>query len=198
MAEFVKTISPEVFQDCEEWERDHVKLSDGYDDANPYPDSMLVALLYITERYSVFSSLYEFEEFAGDFESEKVDLITFIRKWATKLDKNADSFNVLKFLTSSPKQVEGIPPYSTCPRCGLPLWQHTNRYTAESEEQYRERLAALITNESIPRYCHTCGQRFKFADRGCSDLAFKATIGPAGVCKLVRAYTQPQLTQLNA
>lgn len=135
----------------------------------PWPDSLRVALAYLASTTSTFESMEKFKLFKGDIEkSTKFDVVSFISQWSRYLNKDADVWAVLKFLTASPKPVVDRPPFSQCPRCELWIWPEAIRRTLpnrlpEDKKTWLDRSMKAYQDYPEPQYCLHCGQRFKYS-----------------------------------
>lgn len=129
---FTKRAYIKAWQTCPEDEREDTTITlYDYEDANEL-NSIPVSLLYLLECHAFVNSMDEFNILECCLTAESFDLIDFVKTYRDMLSKTGDFWTPMKFITASPKPVNGIPPVSYCPRCRDPL------------------------------FCHNCGQRFKY------------------------------------
>lgn len=140
------------------------------DTETAWPDSMRVALAYLASTTSRFESLEKFRLFKHDIEQyPDFDMVSFISLWDRYLDKDGDDWNIMRFITASPKPVVDRPPFSECPRCELCVWPEAikrvqaNRLP-EDTGIWLERARQAYQDYPEPHYCLHCGQRFKYSD----------------------------------
>ena len=109
---FTKRAYVKVWQNCPEDEREDttITLLD-YEDANEL-NSIPVALLYLLERHAFVDSMDEFNILECCLTAESFDLIGFVKTYRDMLSKTGDFWTPMKFITASPKPVDGIPPVS--------------------------------------------------------------------------------------
>lgn len=167
---FMKRAYVKVWQNCPEDEREDttITLLD-YEDANEL-NSIPVALLYLLERHAFADSMDEFNILESCLITEPFDLIGFVKTYRDMLSKTGDFWTPMKFITASPKPVDGIPPVSYCPRCGALIWPDTTRRCIngqpENYAEYYRRILETYKNNPDPLFCHNCGQRFKYVGQG--------------------------------
>lgn len=164
-----------VWQDCPEDEREDTTIRlEGYEDANEL-NSIPVALLYLLERNAFIAGMEEFDIIERCLTAETFDLIGFVQTYRDMLSKRGDFWTPMKFITASPKPVDGMPPLSYCPRCGAIIWPDTERRVInkelETDTEYYRRIYEIYNQTGNPAFCHNCGQRFKFI--GQDNLAYK-------------------------
>ena len=200
---FTKRAYVKVWQNCPENEREDTTITlYEYEDANEL-NSIPVALLYLLERYAFVNSMDEFDILERCLTAESFDLIGFVKTYRDMLSKTGDFWTPMKFITASPKPVEGIPPVSYCPRCGALIWTDTTqRYIngqAENDAEYYRRIFEIYKNTPDPLFCHNCGQRFKYV--GQDQLAYKHQSNRADILRTLKlkATTQPafDLAEIN-
>ena len=127
-----------------------------------YPDPQVVTLMWTATQFT-FPSMKVFVLFRDDFEDDPA------HRWQQIIDRHGkaygDAEKMVKKLLSAPKPVVKRPPWSLCPRCGKPIWAE------EGETDLRE-TRQLLEARMNPRWCLTCGQRFKSAGGviECSDV----------------------------
>lgn len=144
-----------------------------------WPDSMRIALAYSASVTSMFESIEIFNVFQKDIEQyPNFDIISFITRWNRYLDKKADDWNILKFISASPKAVVNKPPFSKCPRCEARIWPGSLKrlsvgpnHLPEENSDWLERAKNEYQENPEPHYCLHCGQRFKYSD----GLDYKAS-----------------------
>lgn len=192
---FTKRAYIGVWQNCPEDEREEttITLLD-YEDANEL-NSIPVALLYLLERHACFNSMDEFNTLKCCFTVELFDLIGFVKTYRDMLRKTGDFWTPMKFITASPKPVDGIPPVSYCPRCRALIWPDTTQRwingQQEADAEYYRRILEIYRNNPDPLFCHNCGQRFKYIDQ--NQLAYKHQSNRADILHTLKlkAETQP-------
>lgn len=172
---FTKRAYVKVWQNCPEDEREDTTITlQDYEDANEL-NSIPVALLYLLERHAFVNSMEEFNVLEYCLTAESFDLIGFVKTYRDMLSKTGDFWTPMKFITASPKPVDGMPPLSYCPRCGTIIWPDTERRTVntqiEPDTEYYRRIYEIYNQTGNPAFCHNCGQRFKFI--GQDNLAYK-------------------------
>lgn len=144
-----------------------------------WPDSMRVALAHLASSTYIFESIEKFNLFKRDIEQyPNIDIISFISRWDRYLDKKADDWNILKYISASPKPVVKRPPFSICPRCEFLIWPRaTKRFSVgpdhlpEADSDWFERAKQIYQEDPEPHFCLHCGQRFKYSD----GLDYKAS-----------------------
>lgn len=173
-----------------------------YEDANEL-NSIPVALLYLLERYAFVNSLGEFDILEHCLTAESFDLIGFVKTYRNMLSKTGDFWTPMKFITASPKPVDGIPPVSYCPRCGALIWPYTTQRhingQPETTPNITDEILEIYKNNPDPLFCHNCGQRFKYV--GQDQLAYKHQSNRADILRMfkLKAETQPtfDLAEVN-
>lgn len=173
-----------------------------YEDANEL-NSIPVALLYLLERYAFVNSLSEFDILEHCLTAESFDLIGFVKTYRNMLSKTGDFWTPMKFITASPKPVDGIPPVSYCPRCGALIWPYTTQRhingQPETTPNITDEILEIYKNNPDPLFCHNCGQRFKYV--GQDQLAYKHQSNRADILRMfkLKAETQPtfDLAEVN-
>lgn len=166
---FTKRAYIKVWQNCPEDKREDTTITlHDYEDANEL-NSIPVSLLYLLERHAFVDSMDEFNILKCCLTSESFDLIGFIKTYRDMLSKTGDFWTPLKFITASPKPVDGIPPVSYCHRCRALIWPDTTRRCIngqpENDTEYYRRILEIYKNNPDPLFCHSCGQRFKCVDQ---------------------------------
>lgn len=141
---FTKRAYVKVWQNCpiDDREDTTITLLD-YEDANEL-NSIPVALLYLLERHAFVDSMDEFNTLECCLTAESFDLIGFVKTYRDMLSKTGDFWTPMKFITASPKPVDGIPPVSYCPRCGALIWPDTTQRCINGQPEKRRRI--LPTN----------------------------------------------------
>lgn len=172
---FTKRAYVKVWQDCPEDEREDTTITlHEYEDANEL-NSIPVALLYLLERHAWVNSMEEFNVLELCLTAESFDLIGFVNTYRDMLSKRGDFWTPMKFITASPKPVDGMPPISYCPRCGALIWPDTERRFINGQQEddatYYPRILEIYRKQDNPLFCHNCGQRFKYT--GQNNLAYK-------------------------
>lgn len=172
---FTKRACIGVWQNCPEDERENTTITlYNYEDANEL-NSIPVALLYLLERHACVNSMEEFDILEHCLTAESFDLIGLVKTYRDMLSKTGDFWTPMKFITASPKPVDGMPPVSYCPRCRALIWSDTTqRYINgqhEADAEYYRRILEIYRNNPDPLFCHNCGQRFKYI--GQDHLAYK-------------------------
>lgn len=200
---FTKRAYVNVWQGCpiDEREDTTITLLD-YEDANEL-NSIPVALLYLLERYAFVDSMNEFNILECCLTAESFDLIGFVKTYRDMLSKTGDFWTPMKFITASSKPVDGIPPVSYCPRCRALIWPDTTQRwingQSENDTEYYQRIFEIYKNNPDPRFCHNCGQRFKYI--GQNQLAYKHQSNRADILRTLKlkAETQPtfDLAEVN-
>lgn len=200
---FTKRAYVKVWQTCPEDEREDttITLLD-YEDANEL-NSIPVTLLYLLERHAFVNSMNEFDILEHCLTAESFDLIGFIKTYRDMLSKTGDFWTPMKFITASPKPVDGIPPVSYCPRCRALIWPDTTQHCIngqpENDTEYYQRILEIYKNNPDPLFCHNCGQRFKYTNQ--NQLTYNHQSNRADILHTLKlkAETQPtfELTELN-
>lgn len=141
---FTKRACIKVWQNCpiDDREDTTITLYD-YEDANEL-NSIPVSLLYLLECHAFINSMDEFNILECCLTAESFDLIGFVKTYRDMLSKTGDFWTVMKFITASPKPVDGIPPVSYYPRCGALLWPDTTQRCINGQTRKRRRI--LPTN----------------------------------------------------
>lgn len=193
---FTKRAYVKVWQNCpiDEREDTTITLYD-YEDANEL-NSIPVALLYLLERYAFVNSMDEFDILEHCLTAESFDLIGFVKTYRDMLSKTGDFWTPMKFITASPKPVDGIPPVSYCPRCGALIWPDTTQRCIngqpENDAEYYRRILEIYKNNPDPLFYHNCGQRFKYV--GQDQLAYKHQSNRADILRTLKLKTETQST----
>lgn len=141
---FTKRAYVNVWQNCpiDERENTTITLYD-YEDTNEL-NSIPVALLYLLERYAFVNSMDEFNTLECCLTVELIDLIGFVKTYRDMLSKTGDFWTPMKFITASPKPVDGIPP-----RLILPTLQSVDlvrHHTTLDQRATRKRHRILSAN----------------------------------------------------
>lgn len=200
---FTKHAYVKVWQNCPEDEREDTTITlYDYDDANEL-NSIPVSLLYLLECHAFVNSMDEFNVLECWLTAESFDLIGFVKTYRDMLSKTGDFWTPMKFITASPKPMDGIPPVAYCPRCGALIWPDTTqRYIngqPENDAEYYRRIFKIYRNNPDPLFCHNCGQRFKYV--GQDRLAYKHQSSRADILRTLKlkAETQPtfDLAEIN-
>lgn len=145
----------------------------------------------------------EFNTLEHCLTAESFDLIGFVKTYRDMLSKTGDFWTPMKFITASSKPVDGIPPVSYCPRCRALIWPDTTQRwingQSENDTEYYQRIFEIYKNNPDPRFCHNCGQRFKYI--GQNQLAYKHQSNRADILRTLKlkAETQPtfDLAEVN-
>lgn len=200
---FTKRAYIKVWQNCpiDEREDTTITLYD-YEDTDEL-NSIPVALLYLLERYAFVDNMDRFYILEHCLTAELFDLTGFVKTYRDMLSKTGDFCTPMKFITASPKPVDGTPPVSYCPRCRALIWPDTTqRYIngqPENDTEYYRRILEIYKNNPDPRFCHNCGQRFKYI--GQNQLAYKHQSNRADILHTLKlkAETQPtfDLAEVN-
>lgn len=200
---FTKRVYVKVWQNCpiDDREDTTITLLD-YEDTNEL-NSIPVALLYLLERYAFVNSMNKFNILEHCLTAESFDLIGFVKTYQDILSKTGDFWTPMKFITASPKPVNGIPPVSHCPRCEALIWPNTTQHRIngqpENNTEYYQRILEIYKNNPDPLFCHNCGQRFKYVDQ--DQLAYKSQSNRTDILHTLKlkAETQPtlDLTETN-
>lgn len=200
---FTKRTYVNVRQNCpiDERENTTITLYD-YEDTNEL-NSIPVALLYLLERYAFVNSMDKFDSLEHCLTAESFDLIGFVKTYRDMLSKTGDFWTPMKFIAASPKPVDGIPHVSYCPRCRALIWPDTTQRwingQPETDTEYYQRIFEIYKNNPDPRFCHNCGQRFKYIDQ--NQLAYKHQSNRADILHTLKlkAETQPtfDLAEVN-
>lgn len=173
-----------------------------HEDANEL-NSIPVSLLYLLECHAFVDSMDESDILKCCLTAESSDLIGFVKTYRDMLSKTGDFRTPMKFTTTSPKPVDGIPPVSYRPRCGALIWPDTtqrriNGQPENNAEHYR-RILEIYKNNPDPLSCHNRGQRFKYVDQ--DQLEYKHQSNRADILRTLKLKTETQptfdLTELN-
>lgn len=141
---FTKRAYVKVWQNCPEYEREDTTITlYEYEDANEL-NSIPVALLYLLERYAFVNSMDEFDILERCLTAESFDLIGFVKTYRDMLSKTGDFWTPMKFITASPKPVDGIPPRLVLPT--LRSVDLAGHHTALRQRTTRKRRRILPTN----------------------------------------------------
>lgn len=189
---FTKRAYVKVWQNCPEDEREDpiITLLD-YEDANEL-NSIPVALLYLLERYAFVDSMDEFDILEHCLTAESFDLIGFVKTYRDMLSKTGDFWTPMKFITASPKPVDGIPPVSYCPRCGALIWPDTTQRCIngqpENDAEYYRRILES-TRTTLTRCSATIAVNYVGQDQ----LAYKHQSNRADILRTLKlkAETHP-------
>lgn len=192
---FTKHAYIKVQQNHPEHEDTTITLHD-YEDTNEL-NSIPVALLYLLEHHASINNINEFNTLKHRLTTKPLNLISFIKTYHDMLNKTGDFWTTMKFITTNPKPVDGIPPVSYCPRCGTLIWpnttqHHTNGQT-ENNTEYYKRILEIYKNTPDPLFCHNCGQRFKYV--GQNQLAYKHQSNRADILHTLKLKTQADPTE---
>lgn len=193
---FTKHAYIKVWQNClgDEHENTPIILHD-YEDANEL-NSIPVSLLYLLERHAFVNSMDEFNILECWLTTEPFDLIGFIKTYRDMLSKTGDFWTPMKFITASPKPVDGTPPISYCPRCGALIWpdttQHLINRQPENNAEYYRRILEIYKNNPDPLFCHNCGQHFKYV--GQNQLKYKKQNNHADILRMLKLKAEIQPT----
>lgn len=192
-----------VWQDCPENNREDTTITlYDHEDANKL-NSIPVTPPYLLEYYASVNSINESDILEHCLTPESFDLIGSVKTYRDMPSKTGDSRTPMKFITASPKPVDGIPPVSYCPRCGALIWPDTTQRCIngqpENNAEYYKRILEIYKNNSDPLFCHNCGQRFKYV--GQDQLAYKHQSNRADILRILKleAKTQPtfDLAEVN-
>jgi hypothetical protein len=150
-------------------------ISVDIDTDKTFPDALKVGTLYLASKNAKFQDRDDFLNFEEDF--KKFNLAELAGKWKDCFDKKNDPMKLFKFISAGAREVIGISPASTCPRCGHYVWPEAepleDEETGEEESQdvtYYRRCMRAYSMYPHPKYCLYCGQLFKTNKAG--DLAF--------------------------
>lgn len=193
---FTKRAYIEVWQNCPKDERkDTIITLYDYEDTNEL-NSIPVALLYLLERHADVANMDEFNTLECCLTAESFDLIGFVKTYRDMLSKTGDFWTPMKFITASPKPVDGIPPVSYCPRCRALIWPDTTQRwingQSENDTEYYRRIFEIYKNNPDPRFCHNCGQRFNYI--GQNQLAYKHQSNRADILRTLKLKAETQST----
>lgn len=200
---FTKHAYVKVWQNrpIDEREDTTITLHD-YEDANEL-NSIPVTLLYLLEYHAFVNSMNEFDILEHCLTAESFDLIDFIKTYRDMPSKTGDFRTPMKFITTSPKPVDGLPPVSYYPRYGALIWPDTTlrciNGQSENNTEYYQRILETHKNNPDPPFRHNCSQRFKYA--GQDKLAYKHQSNRADILRTLKLKTETQptfnLTELN-
>ena len=193
---FTKRAYVKVWQNCPIVDREDTTITlYDYEDANEL-NSIPVALLYLLERPAFVDSMDEFNTLECCLTVEVTDLIGFVKTYRDMLSKTGDFWTPMKFITASPKPVDGIPPVSYCPRCRALIWPDTTQRWIngqhEADAEYYRRILEIYRNNPDPLFCHNCGQRFKYI--GQNQLAYKHQSNRADILRTLKLKAEMQPT----
>lgn len=151
---FTKRAYIKVWQNCPEDEREDTTITFlDYEDANEL-NSIPVALLYLLECYAFVNNMAEFNILKCCLTAESFDLIGFVKTHRDMLSKTGDFWTPMKFITASPKPVDGIPPVSYCPRCRALIWPNTTQRCIdgqpENDAEYYRRILEIYKKQPRP------------------------------------------------
>lgn len=133
---FTKRAYVKVWQNCpiDDREDTTIILLD-YEDANEL-NSIPVTLLYLLERHAFVNSMNEFNILECCLTAESFDLIGFVKTYRDMPSKTGDFWTPMKFITASPKPMDGIPnnpdPLS-CHNCGQRF-----KYVGQNQLAYKD------------------------------------------------------------
>lgn len=141
---FTKRAYVKVWQNCPENEREDTTITlYDYEDANEL-NSIPVSLLYLLECHAFVNSMNEFDILEHRLTAESFDLIDFVKTYRDMLSKTGDFWTPMKFITASPKPVDGIPPSLVLPTLrSVDLARH---HIALHQRTTRKRRRILPTN----------------------------------------------------
>ena len=166
-----------------------------YEDANEL-NSIPVALLYLLECHAFVDSMNKFNLPECCLTAESSDLIGFVKTYRDMPSKTGDFWTPMKFITASPKPVDGIPPVSYCPRYGALIWPDTTlrriNGQPENDAEYYRRILEIHKNNPDPLFYHNRGQRFKHV--GQNQLAYKHQSNRAHILRTLKLKTETQPT----
>lgn len=133
-----------VWQNRPEDEREDTTITlYDYEDANEL-NSIPVSLLYLLEYHAFVNSMNELNILEHCLTAESFDLIGFVKTYRDMLSKTGDFWTPMKFITASPKPVDGIPPVSYYPRRGALIWPE--HHTTLHQRATRKRRRILPTD----------------------------------------------------
>lgn len=176
---FTKRAYVKVWQNCPEDEREDttIPLLD-HEDANE------------------LNSMNEFDILEHCLTAESSDLIGSVKTYRNMPSKTRDFRTPMKFITASPKPVDGIPPVSYRPRCGALIRPDTTlrciNGQPENDAEYYRRILEIYKNNPDPLFCHNCSQRFKYV--GQDQLAYKHQSNHADILHTLKPKTETQPT----
>lgn len=141
---FTKRAYVKVWQNCpiDDREDTTITLLD-YEDANEL-NSTPVVLLYLLECHAFVDSMDEFNTLECCLTAGSFDLIGFVKTYRDMLSKTGDFWTPMKFITASPKPVDGIPT-----RLVLPTMRSVDlagHHTTLHQRTTRKRHRILPTN----------------------------------------------------
>ncbi len=193
---FTKRAYVKVWQNCPEDEREDTTITlYDYEDANEL-NSIPVALLYLLECHAFVNSMEEFDILEHCLTAESFDLIGFVKTYRDMLSKTGDFWTPMKFITASPKPVDGIPPVSYCPRCGALIWPDTTHTASTDNPKTTPNITSEFSKSTrttlTPLFCHNRGQRFKYV--GQDQLAYKHQSNRTDILRTLKLKTETQPT----
>lgn len=193
---FTKHAYAKVWQNCPEDEREDTTITlYDYEDANEL-NSIPVPLLYLLECHAFANSMDEFNILEHCLTAESFDLIGFVKTYRDMPSKTGDSWTHMKFITASPKPVDGIPPVSYYPRYGALIWPDTTlrciNEQPENDAEYYRRILEIYKNNPDPLFYHNYGQRFKYVSQ--DQLAYKHQNNRADILRTLKLKTETQPT----
>lgn len=166
-----------------------------YEDENE-PNSIPVSLLYLLECHAFVNSMDESDILKCCLTAESSDLTGFVKTYRDMLSKTGDFRTPMKYITASPKPVDGIPPVSHCPRCGALIWTNTTQRCIngqpENDTEYHRRILEIYKNNPTPLFCHNRGQRFKHVRQ--NQPAYKHQNNRADILRTLKLKTETQPT----
>lgn len=166
-----------------------------YEDANEL-NSIPVSLIYLLEHHAFVNSMDESNILEYCLTAESFDLIGFVKTYRDMLSKTGDFWTPMKFITASPKPVDGTPPVSYCPRYVALIWPDTTQHCIngqpENDAEYYRRILEIHKNNPDPLSCHNCEQRFKYV--GQDQPAYKHQSNRADIPRTLKLKTETQPT----
>lgn len=141
---FTKRAYVKVWQNCPEDEREDTTITFyDHEDANEL-NSIPVSLPYLLECHAFVNSMDEFNILELCLKAEPFDLIGFVKTYRDMPSKTGDFWTPMKFITASPKPVDGIPPRLILPTMrSVDLAKH---HTTLHQRTTRKRRRILPTN----------------------------------------------------
>ena len=193
---FTKRAYVKVWQNCPENEREDTTITlYDYEDANEL-NSIPVSLPYLLERHAFVNSMNEFNILEYCLTAESFDLIGFIKTYRDMLSKTGDFWTPMKFITASPKPVDGTPPVSYYPRYGALIrpdtTQHCINGQPENNAEYYRRIHEIYKNNLNPLSYHNYGQRSKYVSQ--NQLAYKHQSNRTDTLHTLKLKTETQPT----
>lgn len=141
---FTKRAYAKVGQNCPEDEREDTTITlYDYEDANEL-NSIPVSLLYLLECHAFVNSMNESNILEQCLTAESFDLIGFVKTYRDMLSKTGDFWTPMKFITASPKPVDGIPPVLLL--SSMRSVDLAGHHTAPHQQATRKRRRILPTN----------------------------------------------------